>query len=166
MEKSEKLKIFLVDDDKYFSKSLKQSLMNFRKDHWEVELFPNGEECIQNLHHNPKVVILDYSLNSNLPDAQNGIEILKKIKKQNNKIDIVLLSSNDKANLALNAVKHGACNYLVKEKSSYLQIIKMIYFLERKAGLSQFNNQRKWVFRSISAGIVLGLVLLYFFSRA
>ncbi len=166
MEKSEKkLKIFLVDDDKWFSKWLKRKLLNNRGDRWEVSLFATGEDCIKNLNQKPQVVVLDYYLDSNCPNAKNGVEILKKIKTISSTIDVVFLSSQNQLNVSLNAMNNGAYDFLTKERTSSSKLLQVIYTLERRWILSKTNSNIKWIFRSVTAGLFLLLIGLYFLSK-
>lgn len=60
MKKENKLKIFLVDDDALYLKALE---IEFNKhSEYTIETYATGELCLQNLHHNPDFIILDYFL--------------------------------------------------------------------------------------------------------
>ena len=77
----EKIKIFLVDDDALFLKSLEIDFLNHAD--FKIETFPTGEACLKSLSQNPDVIILDYQLDGIDPTAMNGIETLNKIKEIN-----------------------------------------------------------------------------------
>src|SRR5688572_5199955 len=94
----EKIRIFLVDDDAVF---LKQA-------DFIIEKFPTGERCIDKLYHNPDVIILDYHLDGTDKTAMNGIEVLDKIKAFNSDIAVIMLSSQDKIEVAVNCIHHRA----------------------------------------------------------
>ena len=47
---------------------------------FKIETYATGELCIENLSHNPDVIILDYHLDGIDKQAMNGIETLDKIK--------------------------------------------------------------------------------------
>ena len=72
-----KIKLFLVDDDALFLKSLEIDFLQHAD--FEIETFATGELCLANLSHNPDVIILDYYLDSVDKTAMNGIETLDKI---------------------------------------------------------------------------------------
>jgi CheY-like chemotaxis protein len=78
MENDTKVKIFLVDDDALFLKSLE---IDFRQCRFLIETYPTGELCIANLSNNPDVVILDYQLDGIVVNAMNGLETLDKGKR-------------------------------------------------------------------------------------
>src|ERR1041385_6557228 len=97
--KNEKIRLFLVDDDAVFLKSLEIEFLQHAD--FIVETFLKGELCIQNLAHNPDVIILDYHLDGVDKNALNGIETLDKIKKVNSDIPVVMLSAQDKIEVAV-----------------------------------------------------------------
>lgn len=120
----EKIKIFLVDDDAVFLKALEIQFL----DHADfiIEKFATGEDCIANLPHNPDVIILDYFLDGIDKNAMNGIEALDKIKAINPDIPIVMLSAQDKIDVAVNCIHHRAFDYVVKSETAFLRLQKII----------------------------------------
>lgn len=65
------IKLFLVDDDVFFMEKLKKELLETAD--FDILTFLNGELCLEHLHQNPDLVILDYELNAIDLDAMNGI---------------------------------------------------------------------------------------------
>ena len=55
---TEKIKLFLVDDDAVFLKSLQIEFLQHAD--FEIETYSTGELCMQSLSHHPDVIILDY----------------------------------------------------------------------------------------------------------
>src|SRR4051794_20803423 len=98
MKDENKINVFLVDDDALFLKSLENEFLHHTD--FTVETFATGELCLENLSHNPDVIILDYHLNGIDENAMNGIETLDKIKAINPDIPVVMLSSQDKIDVA------------------------------------------------------------------
>ena len=84
--------IFLVDDDNIFLSTLKHSLSQKFKSRIEVTSFSTGEECLAKLSDCPDIIILDYYLNSEMANAMNGLQILKKIKQENSNALVIMLS--------------------------------------------------------------------------
>ena len=122
--KNEKIKLFLVDDDALFLKSLEIEFLQ-RAD-FTIETFATGELCIENLSHNPDVIILDYNLDGIDKTAINGIDTLDKIKAFNPDIPVVMLSSQDKIDVAINCMHHGAFDYVVKSETAFVRLQKII----------------------------------------
>ena len=71
MNDNNKVKIFLVDDDALFLKSLELEFLDNAD--FIVETYSTGELCIANLSHNPDVIILDYQLDGIVENAMNGL---------------------------------------------------------------------------------------------
>ena len=121
--------VFLVDDDKMFLTSLKNNLQQKFGGLLKISEYSTGEECIENMEINkdtespPDVVILDYYLNDDLhPDAINGIKALREIKSISNDTTVIMLSSEDKLQVAIDSVKNGAYEYIVKSESAFVRI--------------------------------------------
>ena len=122
--KNEKIKLFLVDDDAVFLKSLEIEFLQHAD--FTIETFATGELCIENLSHNPDVIILDYFLDGIDKNAMNGIETLDKIKAFNPDIPVVMLSAQDKIDVAINCMHHKAFDYVVKSETAFMRLQKII----------------------------------------
>lgn len=122
--KNEKIKLFLVDDDALFLKSLEIEFLQ-RAD-FEIETFATGELCIEKLAKNPDVIILDYHLNGIDKTAMNGIQTLDKISAYNPDISVVMLSSQDKIEVAVNCMHHRAYDYVVKSETAFTRLQNII----------------------------------------
>jgi len=94
MKTHNQISVFLVEDNTVYAKSLQGFLLTHFPD-MKIKLFPVGETCLMKMHLNPNVVIMDYFLNSKYGEAQNGLEIIKRIKEQNSQTNIVVLSAQD-----------------------------------------------------------------------
>ena len=88
MKEFEKIKMFVVDDDPFFSLLMEQSLHNLGVK--EITLYDNGTDCLNNLHKSPELIFLDYNM-----DNLSGYEVLKKIKRVNPDIYVVLVSAKE-----------------------------------------------------------------------
>jgi two-component system, OmpR family, response regulator len=124
MMNKDKIKIFLVDDDALFLKSLEIDFME-RAD-FSIETFATGELCIENLSHKPDVIVLDYFLDGVDKTAMNGIDTLDKVKSFNPDIPVVMLSSQDKIDVAIDCMHHKAFDYVVKSETAFLRLQKII----------------------------------------
>ncbi len=122
--KKDKIKLFLVDDDAVFLKSLEIEFLDHAD--FEIETFATGELCIKSLHKHPDVIILDYHLDGIEKNAMNGIETLDKIKEINTKFPVIMLSSQDKIEVAIDCMHHLAQDYVVKSETAFLRLQKII----------------------------------------
>ncbi|MDB5284375.1 MAG: histidine kinase [Bacteroidota bacterium] len=119
-----KIVLFLVDDDAVFLKSLEIEFL--QQADFAIETFSTGELCIENLSHNPDVIILDYHLDGINKNAMNGMETLDKIKALNPDIPVVMLSSQDKIDVAIACMHHKAFDYVVKSETAFVRLQKII----------------------------------------
>jgi DNA-binding NtrC family response regulator len=120
----DKIKIFLVDDDAVFLKSLEIDFLGSAD--FSIETYATGELCIENLSHNPDVIVLDYRLDGIDKTAMNGIKTLDQIKAFNADIPVVMLSSQDKIEVAIDCMHHHAFDYVVKSETAFMRLQKII----------------------------------------
>jgi DNA-binding NtrC family response regulator len=106
---STQTRLFIVEDDKTYGRMLKY-VAEMNPD-YEVFWYKTGKECLDNLHLKPSVISLDYSL----PDM-TGVEVLKRIKQHNQSIGIVIISGQQDVGTAVELLKAGAYDYIIKNE--------------------------------------------------
>jgi len=119
-----KILIFLVDDDALFLKSLEIEFTESSESSFKT--FATGELCMECISQNPDIVILDYYLNSIDNNAIDGLETLDRIKAINPQIPVIMLSSQDSIEVAVNCMKHQAFDYIVKSETAFIRLQKAI----------------------------------------
>lgn len=119
-----KVKLFLVDDDALFLKSLEIDFLQLAD--FSIETFATGELCLAQLSQHPDVIILDYHLDGIVESAINGIETLDKITAFNADIPVIMLSSQDKIDVAISCMHHKAYDYVVKSETAFVRLQKII----------------------------------------
>lgn len=119
-----KIKLFLVDDDALFLKSLQIEFMESAN--FEIQTFSTGELCLENLNQNPDIIILDYHLDGINKGVMNGLDVLDKIKLINQEIPVIMLSSQDKIDVAVQCIHHKATDYVVKSETAFLRLRQII----------------------------------------
>lgn len=135
MKSKDKIKVFLVDDDSVYLKLLEIEF-NQNTD-FAIETYPTGELCIENLIRKPDIIILDYLLNGIEKKAMNGIKTLDEIKEFDPKIPVVILSSQDKIEVAIACMHHKAFDYVVKSETAFMRIQKIIATIIRYRNLEK-----------------------------
>ena len=124
MGSEKKILLFLVDDDALFLKSLEIEFSQTTES--VIRTFSTGEQCLESLSESPDIIILDYYLNSIDENAIDGLETLDKIKAVNPEVPVIILSSQDKIDVAVNCMKHQAFDYVVKSETAFLRLQKTI----------------------------------------
>ena len=153
--------VFLVDDDKMFLTSLKNNLRNKFGNMLKISEFTKGEECIENLESHgdstppPDIVILDYYLADDTdPEIQSGVKVLRKVKSRSNDTTVIMLSGEDKMQVAVDCIKNGAYEYVVKSESAFVRIEQVL-----KNALEGITSSRKST-SYFRANITLALIIL------
>jgi len=150
------LRVFVVDDDLFFLNLLKLQLTKNSK--VEVFTFLTGEKCLNNLHLNPDLIILDYHLDGQQRNSKNGSVIANKIKEVLPNTEIIIISSDPKlsSNKKLRRLKKTSVYYKddyinEKIKSKYNTILK-----RRKNALIQ-----QTIFPSLVILFLLSCLIIY-----
>lgn len=112
-------RIFLVDDDPFWTEILKQILTDLG--YSNIHTFSNGTECINNLHLNPSLIFLDYQM-----DDMNGIEVLKKIKSYYPGIGVIFCTGYEDLSIAVDAMEHGSFDYLLKGNATIKEVSNLV----------------------------------------
>lgn len=139
MKNSAKIKLFLVDDDPMFLRMLEIDFLDNAD--FSIETYRTGELCIENLHLQPHIIILDYYLNSIHKNAMNGLETLDQIKKINPDIPVIMLSAQDKIDVAVQCILHHATDYVVKSETAFLRLKQII---TKVLHSKKIENQLNW----------------------
>ena len=139
MKNGSKIKLFLVDDDALFLKSLEIEFLDHAD--FEIQTFSTGELCMQNLGNSPDVIILDYHLDGIVKGAMNGMQTLDKIKSINPDIPVIMLSSQDRIEVAINCMHHRAFDYVVKSETAFVRLQKIISNIFR---YKKMEKELKW----------------------
>lgn len=126
----EPIKIFVVEDDPVYIKLL-QYVAELNPDH-VVRVFETGQACIDHLHENPTVITLDYSL----PDM-TGAEVLQSIKAYNAETPVILVSSQESINTAVELLKQGAYDYIPKDNDTRDRLLNAINNAKNQANLKE-----------------------------
>jgi DNA-binding NtrC family response regulator len=111
MEPSKNFKIFLVDDDAFNLQLTRNHIECLG--YTDVKIFKNGTECLNNLNFKPEVIFLDHNM-----DDITGFEVLKKIKRFDPNIYVVMLSGQESMKTAVDSLKYGAFDYIIKGDES------------------------------------------------
>jgi DNA-binding NtrC family response regulator len=101
--------IFVIDDDRFHLEIMRQLLSEQGIE--KVSCLESGVDCLNELHQNPDVVFLDHHM-----DVYSGFETLRKIKRYNPNIFVVMVSAQEDIDTAVAALKFGAFDYIRKNE--------------------------------------------------
>jgi two-component system, NtrC family, response regulator AtoC len=122
--------IYVVEDNDWYNRLLVHYLtMN---PEFQVKSFFTGKDLLNHLHERPDVITLDYRL----PDAK-GSELLRKIRDFDEGIEVIVISEQDDVQTAVDLLKEGAFDYLVKNEEISERLHSSIGKIRKNAGLKQ-----------------------------
>jgi len=117
--------VYIIDDDKNVRNSLKEILED---EGYDVQLYASGKSCLKQLEkERPSVLFLDVWLNN-----EDGLEILKEIKKIYPTLPIIMISGHATIELAVQSTKMGADDFLEKPLSIQTVLEKIDKVLQIK----------------------------------
>ncbi len=103
--------ILIVDDDKRLRNQVYWAL----KDYYELFQAANRVETLQIIREHPvDLVLLDLHLPPREDTPEEGMELLREIKRVYSEISVVVITADGDKKTSLEAVKHGACDYFTK----------------------------------------------------
>lgn len=127
----DKFRIAVAEDDRWYAEMLKHSL-SMNPD-YEIFVYNKGKDLLTDLADiQPAVVTVDFSL----PDM-DGDEVLRKIKTFNPDIEVVIVSGQDDIGTAIDLLKQGAYDYLVKNEEVRERIWKTVINIRENVGLKK-----------------------------
>lgn len=138
--------IYIVEDDPALNKLLVGHLK--QKGFRNTKGFLSGEDCIKNLTIIPDIVIQDYDL-----PGMNGVEVLKKVKNFNKKVEFIFLSGQQSIEVAVDAMKYGAFDYIIKDTVAK---DKLVFKLRKLLNIHKLKNDKKYY----KIGIIISAILL------
>lgn len=125
--------ILLIEDDQFYSYMLKELLS--QNGYTDLKHYDNGLECLQQVYEDrvPDVIFMDYQLG-----LVNGVEVLQKIKAYRPDLRVIFLSGQNDVRVAVQAIKKGAREYIVKDEKAFDRILAVLKDIE-----GELSNQVK-----------------------
>jgi len=153
--------IYIVDDEPLQRELLADHLGNMPA--YEIHSFGTGEECLAAIKVRiPTIVFLDYYLNSQVKDAMDGTEILQEIKSLAPAIEVVMISGQDKIEVAVNSMKHGAFDYIVKGEGAFVRAEKTVFNIYRFHKLTGTASRYRTLMVLFGIGMLLMIILVIY----
>jgi two-component system, OmpR family, response regulator CpxR len=120
------VKVLLVDDEKDFTDALGERL---QARGFEVRTALSGDEGLELLKEKaPDVVILDV-----LMPGKDGVEVLREVKLLNPIIEVIMLTGHGTIETAIEGLKVGAYDYLLKPTDTGELVAKILRAYARKS---------------------------------
>jgi DNA-binding NtrC family response regulator len=154
------LKIYVVDDDPMQLEMITDHLSRFKN--FTFKTFSTGEQVLEALNEKPDIIILDYNLDSVDKEALAGEDILREIKKRDEGVEVIMYSGQDSIEVAVNTMKFGAFDYVVKSPSAFHRmenvIHRIIKYRDVTSEARRYKKMMQWTGYLVLAAIVLGVI--------
>lgn len=105
------LKILVADDDSFVREMLSAILESVG---YTVDTAANGVEALEKFRSGKKFDLILSDMN--MPEM-SGLDIIKEIRGNDNKVPIIILTGNNEISIAIDALKSGANDYLLKDEN-------------------------------------------------
>ncbi len=157
MDAKKSLLIYVVEDNKIYNRMVCEYLKT--KNFTNVKSFELGKECIKTVVDGatPDIIIQDYHLQDS-----NGIEVLQAVKKHSKATEFIFLTANENMEIAVNTIKYGAYDYIVKDNDIALK--KVVDKIQKISTMIQLKKRNKNInlFMIITIAVLALIVLLGF----
>ncbi|MDY6972812.1 MAG: response regulator [Thermodesulfobacteriota bacterium] len=121
-----KTRVLIVDDEEEFVQALSERLT--MRD-YDVTTSLRGEDAVEKVRdYNFDVVVLDVSM-----PGMNGVETLREVKKLKPLTEVIMLTGHATVDSAIDGMKLGALDYLIKPCETEELITKINKAHDRKA---------------------------------
>lgn len=149
--------IYVVEDNKVYNQLVTGFLK--KKGYNNVKSFQSGGELIKSLNKTelPDIVIQDYFMQD-----LNGIEVLKRIKKMSPRTEFIFLTGNEDVNVAINSIKYGAFDYIIKDDVALDKVNDKIDKIIKLKALESKNKKIK-NYMVVSTIILLSIIIISIF---
>jgi two-component system, NtrC family, response regulator AtoC len=159
MDKNADLTIFIVEDAEFYNAVLTTYLKTKGLNH--TYSFTTARECLKKLEEiRPDIVVMDYEL-----PGMNGLEAMNAIKAKHPKCEVIFLTGQTEIKIALQALKEGAYDYILKDthaRENLLFRIEKIAKFVKVSREKQMYRLSSWI---ISLVLLITLLILYIIPK-
>ncbi len=141
MEAPGSVNLLFIDDDTSYMAVAQHLLSKYQGRKFNILWKQDGPSAIEELLKNRSIdmLLVDYYL-----PGPNGLEVIKAIREKNIDIPIIFLTSNRDFRLAIEAMKYGVEDYMVKDEAVDSVLPRMIInILERVHLKKKITQQQK-----------------------
>ncbi len=147
MQRTKDPLIFIVQDNVIYKDLIVGYLQ--QKKFNNLKTFKTGEECLKSVHLKPDIIVLDYSF-----EGITGLELMKRTRAEHPEIDFIFLSGQNNLEVAVNIMKMGASDYIVKNAQAPHNLLREIEFLIS-------TNKAEKVKKGFQVGVIGFFIMLF-----
>jgi PAS domain S-box-containing protein len=150
----EQLKLVIIEDDEAHFQLIKRAVIKAYPDA-SIHYFQEAAGCLERLDEiKPDLVIADYLL-----PGMNGIEFLESLNREKRDIPVIIITGQGDENIAIQAMKLGAWDYLVKSGDFFTLIPSVIGKVAREWKLKESLQGSQRRFREIFSQSPIGIAV-------
>jgi DNA-binding NtrC family response regulator len=148
MQRTKNPLIFIVQDNIIYKDLIVGYLQ--QKKFTNLKTFKSGEECLKSIHQKPDIIVLDYSF-----EGITGLDLMKKIRLNYPETDFIFLSGQNDVEVAVNIMKMGAADYIVKNNKAPQTLLNSIEYLIS-------TNKSEKMKKGFQIGVIGFFIMLFF----
>ncbi len=149
------LLIYVVEDNELYNKTV----VEFLEKHGlkKVKPFLCGKDCIDAVKkgESPDIVIQDYFL-----EEINGLDVLVNVKKHSKKSEFIFLTGNESMEVAVNSIKYGAYDYIIKDNDVALK--KVLNKIEKISKIIELQRRNNIIRKAMVITLVILVAIVIF----
>lgn len=155
MDSKEDLLIYVVEDNRIYNRLICEYLK--KHNYTNVKSFLFGKECIKKVSNGacPDIVIQDYFL-----EDSTGIKVLQDVKKYCKKAEFIFLTANENMDVAVNTIKYGAYDYIIKDNDVALK--KVVNKVEKIVRLIELQRRNRVIRQAMISSILVLIAIILF----
>jgi DNA-binding NtrC family response regulator len=139
----------MVDDDEYFCETIKYLL---EKNNYVVTAVNNADKVMDVMADNAfDLVLLDLKIGE-----KSGLDVLPKIKEYDKNVIVIMVTELDSATIAVEAIKKGAYDYLIKSIDDKELLLKINRALDKHEDLIEIQALKNTLVEQYGFGNLLG----------
>lgn len=147
MHKTRNPLIFLIEDSVVYKDLIVGYLKS--KKFANLNIYKNGDECMKDMHLKPDLIILDYS-----SQGKTGLELMSQIQNEYPEVDFIFLSAQNNVEIAVQIMKIGAADYIIKNERAPHNLVKSIEHIVS-------STKRKKAAKGFKVGVVGFFIMLF-----
>ncbi|MEM9666321.1 MAG: sigma 54-interacting transcriptional regulator, partial [Bacteroidota bacterium] len=127
-------RLFIVDDEPAYTELLAYALDEHEG--LTIDVFHTGADAVAALDRAPHLVLLDVVM-----PGQDGLVTLEQIKAHHPDLPVIMISSQASVQVALDAIRRGATDYLTKGQDDLLRVSGLVHRVRQEVLLRQEVDQ-------------------------
>jgi len=123
MPEKQPIRVLLVEDNADFAQLLQLQMKKSKEGAFEVTWVKSGKEARAEVEGNERfdLIVMDYFL-----PGQNGVEVVKAMREGGGIIPVVFLTVNRDFDLAVEVMRAGVDDYVVKDETTIPELMKTL----------------------------------------